>query len=400
MKIIICVFALVSFTCFSAGIDLHSHPFMKHGVGPIFNGSFFSPTTSKNYKTLLKSNLNEETLIESDIDILVVALYTHPVLALFNGGAKKAIDRQIDEAHEFIRRNPNWIIATDALQATEALNAGKRVLVLSLEGAEHVLETKEDLDYFINQRGISIVTPIHLNDTHFGGAAYMRGFRKTFLGLTKIISPLKSEGVKINFKGMTKKGAWLLDELIQRQVWIDLTHGSDLFIAAAMEKIKAANQPLLFTHTAIRHYYQAERGLAQWMIAEIKNHGGMVGLVPSEEMILDTKTPEILCPKGCFNCSQGFRALYAQFLELSEIIGPNNVALGQDFNGGIPHLSPDLCAPADEIDEKAGYFLYSQAQNLNQKANSLGFTQKLFSESSAKTFLAHWTKVRKSTKSK
>ena len=170
-------------------------------------------------------------------------------------------------------------------------HSGKRVLVLSLEGAEHVLEKVEDLNYFIDQRGISIVTPIHLSDTHFGGAAYMRGFRKTFLNLSKLISPLRSEGVKINFKGMGKRGEWLLDELIKRQVWIDLTHGSDLYIAEAMKKVKAAGQPFLFTHTALRKYYKAERGLADWMIKEIKSHEGMVGLVPSEEMILDTKAP-------------------------------------------------------------------------------------------------------------
>ena len=43
--------------------------------------NFFS-IKSKSYKTMLKSNLNERTLIDSEIDILVVALYTHPILSL------------------------------------------------------------------------------------------------------------------------------------------------------------------------------------------------------------------------------------------------------------------------------------------------------------------------------
>lgn len=398
MKALLLGLILLSTNLFAAGIDLHSHPFMKHGIGPLFQGSFFSPTKSKSYKTLLKSNLNERTLIDSNIDILVVALYTHPILSLFNGGPRKAIDKQIDEAHEFIKRNTNWIIATNPTEASTALSQGKRILVLSLEGAEHVLEKIEDLNYFIDERGISIVTPIHLSDTHFGGAAYMRGFRKTFLNLSKLISPLRSEGVKINFKGMGKRGEWLLDELIKRQVWIDLTHGSDLYIAEAMKKIKAAGQPYLFTHTALRKYYKAERGLADWMIKEIKSHEGMVGLVPSEEMILDTTAPESICPPGCLDCNTGVRALVAQFLELSNEIGVENVALGQDFNGGIPHLAPDSCRNDGRIDEKAGYYLFSQDNELNSKAQQIGLAAQLFSEQSTKTFLRLWTKVRKSSK--
>ena len=399
MKIIIASLAFFCLPAFSAGIDLHSHPFMKHGIGPLFQGSFFSEAKSKSYKTLLKSNLTEQTLLESKIDILVVALYTHPILSLFSGGPKKAIDKQISEAEEFIKRNPNWIIARSADEARQALESKQRVLVLSLEGAEHVLETEEDLNYFINERGISIVTPVHLSDTHFGGAAYMRGFRKSFLNLSKIFSPLRSEGVKINFKGMTKKGRWLLKELIKRNVWIDLTHGSDLYIAEAMKMVKESGQPFLFTHTALRKYYKAERGISKWMIEEIKNHEGMVGLVPSEEMILDTEGPSSLCPTKCGGCAGGVRGLIAQYLELSAEIGASQVALGQDFNGGIPHLAPDRCNPSTMIDEKPGYYLFSQDEELGLKAREIAPDADLFGQSSAKSFLNLWTKVRKSSKS-
>ena len=400
MKFFFFTLLLYSNSIFSAGIDLHSHPFMKHGLGPLFQGSFFSPIKSKSYKSLLKSNLNETTLINSEIDILVVALYTHPILSIFSGGPKESIKRQIDEAEKFVARNPEWIIATSPKQAEVALFERKRVLILSLEGAEHILETAEDIDYFIQKRGIAIVTPIHLNNTHFGGAAYMRGFRKSLLNPSKLISPLKSEGVKINFKGMSEKGRWLLKELIKRQVWIDLTHGSDLFVAEAIKMLQTANQPLLFTHTALRKYYKAERGIAQWMIDEVKSLGGFIGLVPSEEMILETNTTTTTCPKGCMTCGQGVRALSTQYLELSTAIGKDNVALGQDFNGGIPHLGPDNCSKSTLIDEKSGYFNFSQDKELHNKAKEIHPDISLFSESSAKTFLKLWTKVRNSSKSR
>ena len=128
MKIIIMLLAFISLPVYSAGIDLHSHPFMKHGIGPLFQGSFFKGQ-SKSYKTLLKSNLTEQTLLESEINILVVALYTHPVLSLLVV-AKKAIDKQIKEAEEFIKRNPSWIIARNADQARLALSS-KSVFLFS-----------------------------------------------------------------------------------------------------------------------------------------------------------------------------------------------------------------------------------------------------------------------------
>ena len=135
------------------------------------------------------------------------------------------------------------------------------------------------------------------------------------------------------------------------------------------------------------------------MIKEIQSHEGIVGLVPSEEMILNTKAPDSLCPPGCLDCDTGVRALAAQFLELSNEIGVENVALGQDFNGGIPHLAPDSCANDGILDEKSGYYLFSQDNELNLKARQIGLAAQMFSEQSTKTFLRLWTKVRNSSKS-
>ena len=165
-----------------------------------------------------------------------------------------------------------------------------------------------------------------------------------------------------------------------------------------MKKVKAAGQPYLFTHTALRKYYKAERGLAQWMIDEIKSHEGIVGLVPSEEMVVDTKFENDICPENCTPCKGGVRSLVVQFRELAEQIGADNVALGQDFNGGIPHLRPDSCDQTTLIDEKPGYYLFSQDDILVKKGLEIASNIELFSQRSAKTFLRLWTKVRNSSK--
>ena len=51
-------------------------------------------------------------------------------------------------------------------------------MILALEGASGIIETDEDLAEFVDRDGIRIVTLIHLTDDEFGGAAFLKGYRK------------------------------------------------------------------------------------------------------------------------------------------------------------------------------------------------------------------------------
>src|SRR5690606_26901719 len=113
-----------------------------------------------------------ETLRESGIRILVAALYAHP---LMTWDLRDSIRRQIAQAERFVKENPEWVLVRDAIETRKVLAEGKRALILSLEGAAGILESEKDLHEFIDERGIRIVTLLHLIDDHFGGAAFLRG---------------------------------------------------------------------------------------------------------------------------------------------------------------------------------------------------------------------------------
>ena len=341
-----------------AWVELHSHAFMEHGMGPFFKGKFTQELRTTSWKQMLKSNLNEKTLLESDVRIFVVALYAHPVLvskprALWHAGVRLAIRKQIQEARKFVARHPDtWVLATNPTQALEEYNKGKRLLVLSLEGAHSIFKPSQDFDQFLGDKGgIAIVTPVHLIDNEFMGASYMRGLRKTFF-TKKNFTVKRKDGQKINPKGVTKKGHAFIQELLRRKIWIDLSHMSDMAMEEVIPMIVEYGQPILHTHTSLRKFYKAERALSDAHIQMIKEFGGMVGLTPSHEMLSDTIVDKSLCPEKC-DCTKDELFKFAtHFHRLSKMIGEENVAFGSDFNGGIPHLPESTCSSQASLKQR------------------------------------------------
>jgi len=343
-------------TSSQAWVELHSHAFMKHGMGALFQGDFFGPLKSKSWKQMLRSNLNAESLEKSNVRIFIAALYAHPILAsrpgaLWHKGVRSSILAQIDEAKQFVKRNPEWELVTNPKQGRMAYEKGKKLLILSLEGAHSIFNSAKDFKDFIDDGGISMITPTHLINNDYAGSSYMRGLRKTAFTLKPIYFRIRN-GIKVNPMGLTQKGRELIRTLIAKKVWIDMTHMSDAAQAEVIPMLEAAGQPLLYTHTALRKYYKAERGISQQQLQEVKRQGGMVGLVASQEMLVDTKVPNWLCPSKCDCQRDQVLRLATHYAEMVNILGQENVALGSDFNGGIPHLPKTRCITHTSLDQK------------------------------------------------
>ncbi len=339
-----------------AFIELHSHAFMKEGMGALFRGNFNQELCAHSWRSMLASKINSKTLDQSGVRIFIAALYAHPALVLKPGrswqeSVKDSIRIQIREAYDFVAQHPDWILAKKAEEAQRAYDAGKKIFILSLEGAHGVFETPQDFVEFIDQAGIAIVTPIHLINNAYGGAAYMDGFRKSFFTLKNYYFKWKN-GIKVNPNGLTMEGKDLLVRLMERGVWIDLTHMSDQSIDDAIPLLLAFGQPLLFTHTSLRKYYNDERGISQQHLDWIRQNGGYVGLVPSEEMLMHTKVDDRLCPIDCRPCRGGVESLAQHYYEIASQIGYERVAFGSDFSGGIPHLRPARCQTGTSLDQR------------------------------------------------
>ena len=94
-------------TSWGAGIELHSHLFMKQGMGWLFQGDFNEPLQAKNWKDRFSSQANPSSLDRSNLDLVVATLYAHP---LFKLSLRDSIREQIKLARQFIKDHPKWIL--------------------------------------------------------------------------------------------------------------------------------------------------------------------------------------------------------------------------------------------------------------------------------------------------
>ena len=331
--------------------DIHAHLFMEHGLGVLFQGGFNEPLQAGDWSDRFSSQANPASLDASNLGLVVVALYAHPVL---EPSRRSAIRDQIYEARAFVASHTDWVIAASPAEARAAHAAGKRILVLSLEGASGILETEEDLREFVDAGGIRIVTFAHLADDHLTGAAMMGGFKN--LGnprgwVAALPKPRGQYGELLNPHGLTDRGRAMAWALMRRGVWIDLAHSPDSAAVELEALMKRAGQPLLVTHTVLRRYRRAERGLSDRQLSEVGASGGLVGLAPCEDVLDDTKVPPALCPKGC-RCRGDVYALAQQFRETADAIGAASVFLGSDFNGAETHLRPSGCSTHTSLDKQ------------------------------------------------
>jgi microsomal dipeptidase-like Zn-dependent dipeptidase len=336
-----------------------------------FRGEFDGPLKASDWRSRFGSQANPETLDQSEIGVLVATLYAHP---LFTLSMRDSIRRQISQAEQFVASHPQWELAHDPEQARRALSQGKRVMVLALEGADGILETEEDLEEFVDRKGVRIVTLLHLTDDAYGGVAFLHGIKalaSPIAWLTQLIHPLKEEGIRVNRNGLTDKGRALAETYIKRGVWIDLAHASDASARELIAMQEKAAIPLLYTHAPLRRYHGAERGIAPWQLEAVRKSGGILGLMPSEEMLEGTQVPARMCDASCkLPCEGGIQALATQYIEAAAALGAESVALGSDYNGGIPHLRPS-CPVGTRLDQ-AGLWNIGQVPEVWASLEKLG----------------------------
>jgi microsomal dipeptidase-like Zn-dependent dipeptidase len=372
-------------------VELHAHLFMEHGLGALYRGGFDQPLVADSWDARLSSKANAEALEASGAAVVVVALFAHP---LFSGDLRGSIRAQIDAAERFVKRRRGWAIARSAPAAERLLRSGKRVLVLSLEGAGGVLESEEDLREFIDERGIRIVTPLHLVDDRIGGAALLRGddvVGNPLSFVDQLLDPHCSGAVPANRRGLAPAGRRLVMELLRRGVWIDLTHASDAALADLVPLVTRAGQPPLVTHTTLRRHQPAERATSDGLLAAIAQGDGIVGLLPSAEAMGDVQPP---CPSGCdaSACRRGAHAFAALYREVAAVVGADAVMLGADWNGGMRHLPPS-CKTTTSLDAPGGLYHMGQERELWTALAQLGAPVPPLRRT-VERFLSSWSRVR------
>jgi microsomal dipeptidase-like Zn-dependent dipeptidase len=346
-------------------LELHAHLFMKEGMGFGFTGDFFGPLKARDWRDQFRSMANPESLERSGIGIVVAALYAHP---MFEFSPRESVRKQIALARRFVAEHPNWIIARDAGEARQALLSGRRVMVLALEGASGIIDSEADLEEFVDQGGIRIVNLLHLTDDEFGGVAFLPGLHvlaSPWAWLKGLFHSNHDEnGTKLNTNGLSDRGRAAALAMIKHGVWLDLAHASDAALKDLMPLAAAHGRPLLYTHTVLRKYMKAERGITLAQIEAVKASGGFLGTMPAETMLEGTPV------KSPPPCGGNFERFLLQYGEFVAALGPESVAIGSDYNGGVVHLEP-ACKTGTSLDTE-GFWNIGQAGDLWKAMANVG----------------------------
>jgi microsomal dipeptidase-like Zn-dependent dipeptidase len=397
LALAVCLAALASPSLHAASatppapyVDLHAHLFMDRGMGPLFIGSFRGPIRATRWSDRFSSQINEDTLESSGIGLMVAALYAHPIL---EPDRRESIRRQLADARAFVATHADWVIARTPAEARAGVAAGRRVLVLSLENAGGILESESDLREFVDGDGISIVTLAHLTDSDLSGAALMPGYHVLGNPLAMAgswLEPESSDGARLNPRGLSPRGRDIASALIARRVWLDLTHSPEATLAELVPMLREAGQPLLFTHVGMRDYERAEREISDSRLDEVRETGGIVGLLPDESIVGATPS----APAAGAACRGGVYALAAQFDALAAKIGDSHVFLGSDFSGMSLHLKPVRGCPTGTSLDARGFYHIGQTPELWATLARSGARAHEATTNAIENFISTWARIR------
>lgn len=418
-----------------AQVDLHAHLHMKPGMGPMISGTFQDDPRAHRWSDRFQMRASGKSLAETPIEhlprLMIISLYGHPYFAYSfekdgfafdrKAIARRAVEEEYTEFKTFVdQHSDRFQLVRNAKEARKAIASGKVAVVLSIEGAWGHFESPADDQKWIRDRGVAIVTPVHMTPDELGGNALM----STLISMANstfdfLASVWESRGscLKTFCKstlGFTTLGEETVDNLIRNQVWIDLAHMSEKQVNAMIPKLQNANPkplPLLATHTQLREFYPVERGLGDLEINYIRKQDGIIGLIPSQHMmpagmkqahedalIAHPEEAEAASAAKGLSCITGLEVFKKTVdFAIATLGAPERVALASDINAPLDGLSPG-CADVSRMDEsmrdlhRRGYYTYSQWNTLVRYSSP----ETDWSKRNLEHFLTLWERVRPS----
>jgi microsomal dipeptidase-like Zn-dependent dipeptidase len=181
----------------------------------------------------------------------------------------------------------------EAYLARRAANPSITAAFLTIEGA-HVLDGDPAAVDRLLDAGFRMMSPTHFFDNEFGGSAH---------GVDK--------------GGLTGAGRELIARMEDRGMLVDVAHASERTID---DVLAIATRPVVASHTGVRASHDSIRNLTDAHVRGIAATGGLVGI-------------------GFWPIATGgddAAAIGRAIRAAVELVGPDHVGLGSDFDGAVP----------------------------------------------------------------
>ncbi|MEZ5778019.1 MAG: membrane dipeptidase [Paracoccaceae bacterium] len=216
------------------------------------------------------------------------------------------------------------------LDLTERALEQARQLAIAEETAPEALKiirTRADLAELLARRarGERVVGGIlgaeggHALSGDIGNLArlYDAGFR--LIGLTHFFDNelgASLHGVAGADQGLTPFGRLVVEEMVKRSMIIDLAHASP---RVAREVLDMVDVPVVVSHTGIYSHCKTVRNFPDELMKAITARGGLIGIGFWDEVTCDAT------PAG----------IAGTIVAAVNLVGPDHVALGSDFDGAV-----------------------------------------------------------------
>jgi len=221
----------------------------------------------------------------------------------------------IDAAHEMCRVHADdFGLCRTASEVRAAYADGKIAIVLTIEGQRMFDERLEHLRNG-HRLGVRVASL-----THGGGRRPELQYDPSYFGY---ITPQERENLRRQSKGLTPFARESLVEMARLGIPVDVAHIND---AAFWEVMDIAECPVCYTHGCCYALCPHSRGLSDEMMKALAEKGGVMGIAFYRRFIHRTHPSlDRLCD---------------HFIHALEIIGPDHVGIGSDFDGTPGQLRP------------------------------------------------------------
>ncbi|MGH9802017.1 MAG: dipeptidase [Blastocatellia bacterium] len=242
-------------------------------------------------------NMNIEANTGDTDNITLLAFAERWPLAALTNLTERAL-YQASRLHEASARSNGKLVVLktkdDVAKFIERRKTEKDVVAgfLGIEGAHALSGDVNNLDRLFDA-GFRMIGMAHFFDNEMAGSAH--GAAKT---------------------GLTESGKKLVERMQQRGVFIDLAHASAKTID---DVLVLSRRPVIVSHTGVKGTCDNNRNLSDDQLKRIALTGGVIGIG-----FWDTAT-----------CGTDAKAIAKAIRYTVDLIGPDHVALGSDYDGAI-----------------------------------------------------------------
>jgi microsomal dipeptidase-like Zn-dependent dipeptidase len=251
-------------------IDWQAHPSM-HIPWPMFGRGLTDRSLSRRtWKHQFRQTMSAEATLGSGTR-LVLAAAMAAERAHDPTQARRLILRQLRHLEAFIAAHPERAaLARTPAEARRLLaTTDKVVFVHSIEGGHLLLERPGDAAFWA-QRGVALITLIHLRDKENGGSALLPG------ALGRGINPVGARATRRGERrGLTGTGRRNMRDLHDAGILVDLSHMTPTALDDALDVAEAHGVPPVITHAALDSVKPGGGGLRDDQLLRMYALGGV-----------------------------------------------------------------------------------------------------------------------------